>query len=119
MVRRNEMNTEAILAVMNITELVVEIKPEKKFKTSFEPITLSKGCLVNRATGTKLYFRQPVKINPRGLVFVSFAFLVVVYLFLLFFSLSVDNHFPFSFSSFVGHPCRLLNKMLITRYTTD
>lgn len=88
MVRRNEMNTEAILAVMNITELVVEIKPEKKFKTSFEPITLSKGCLVNRATGTKLYFRQPVKISPRGLVFVSFAFLVVVYLlFVIFFSL--------------------------------
>ena len=29
MVRRNEMNTEAILAVMNITELVVEIKPER------------------------------------------------------------------------------------------
>ena len=33
MVRRNEMNTEAILAVMNITvitELVAEIRPEKK-----------------------------------------------------------------------------------------
>ena len=30
MVRRNEMNTEAILAVMNIAELVAEIRPEKK-----------------------------------------------------------------------------------------
>ena len=81
---------QAILAVMNTTELVVEIKPEKKIQasTGFEPITLSKGCLVNRATGTKLYFRQPVKISPRGLVFVSFAFLVVVYLlFVIFFSL--------------------------------
>ena len=49
---------QAILAVMNTTELVVEIKPKKiQAHTGFEPITLSKGCLVNRATGTKLYFR--------------------------------------------------------------
>ena len=29
MVRRNEMNTEVILAVMNTTILVAEIRPEK------------------------------------------------------------------------------------------
>ena len=30
MVRRNEMNTEVIPTVMNTTELVAEIRPEKK-----------------------------------------------------------------------------------------
>ena len=38
-----EMNIEAILAVMNTIELVVEIRPEKKKKirahTGFEPMT--------------------------------------------------------------------------------
>ena len=49
---------QAILAVMNTTELVVEIKFEKQIqaRTGFEPMTLSKCYLVNRATDTKLYF---------------------------------------------------------------
>ena len=35
-----EMNIEAILAVMNTIELVVEIRPEKKKKKNFfEPMT--------------------------------------------------------------------------------
>ena len=33
-----EMNIEAILAVMNTIELVVEIRPEKKKKIRFGPI---------------------------------------------------------------------------------
>ena len=43
---------------MNTTELVVEIKFEKQIqaRTGFEPMTLSKCYLVNRATDTKLYF---------------------------------------------------------------
>ena len=62
-----ETNIEAILAVMNTTELVVEIRPEKKKK--FRPAR-DLGLLIMTFIGLHVWLKRPpqyVRRHPRNI----------------------------------------------------